>query len=361
MIIQYTRYASLYDIDTHESVTESWADFVRGMSTHLRIPAKDRAPGFGPYALRPPDVACYKHKDGLARTGPHRCDACVPAITLAVFDVDHGTADAVRGCEAALEAAGVARHWYSSYSHMLNRGPAYRLVMPVSEPIAPALWPEVRAGIMARYRIPADAKACSGKSHFYYVPSAPLAAQYPTLTPEAWTRPGNPLAVRSFLRPGYVPPRKRPAVADDEYEFPSEPATPHPPEYVQSLKDRLLAAAARKARNTNPGERKKAEELQRLVRGEPLAGHGDRDNATLRTTGVMAHVLHGESLGTLLALIEPSIEAMIADGSSVTLDAAERGLLTGMRSAHFREEQNRKIMRALDRGINAALGRQTGP
>jgi len=57
---------------------------------HSRIVHKQDAGGFGPYVLHTPEEACLRH--GLVPIDhPHRCDACVKELTLAVFDVDCGT------------------------------------------------------------------------------------------------------------------------------------------------------------------------------------------------------------------------------------------------------------------------------
>ena len=61
----------------------SWADLVAAFAEPLRAPNKTEVPGFGPYVLR--DRACDRPRHPKTA---HRCDVCVDAVSLAVFDVD---------------------------------------------------------------------------------------------------------------------------------------------------------------------------------------------------------------------------------------------------------------------------------
>ena len=72
----------------------SWADLVEAFGAHLRTEDKTSTPGFGPYVLR--DRACDRPKHPKA---PHRCDVCVDALSLAVFDVDSDQAAAFDGVD----------------------------------------------------------------------------------------------------------------------------------------------------------------------------------------------------------------------------------------------------------------------
>ena len=77
----------------------SWADLVEAFGTHLRTEDKTSTPGFGPYGLH--DRVCDRPKHPKA---PHRCDVCVDALSLAVFDVDFFAA----GLLAAAPVVGTA-------------------------------------------------------------------------------------------------------------------------------------------------------------------------------------------------------------------------------------------------------------
>lgn len=338
LMISYTEYRSLYDLDTTQTVTETWEEMVRKFSTHLRLQKKDLAPGFGPYVLKPTEP-CTRHKDRKPRTWPHRCDDSVQEITLAVFDVDVGTQDDIVECALRLNVHNITHLWYTSYSYNPNsERPAFRLVIPLSEPVSPDRWTAVRAGIASKFSVPCDLKQCGGLSHFYYQPSCP-----PDADPIVDSLPGR------FLDPADVPHVAVPATRTrlpslNEWVPPEDPPPGTPIDLAQDL-ERLEA----RYRSLSHGKSKdKALILRRLLDGKELAEHGKRNDTTTIAAGVLASTLPGRPLAVLKALIWPSYQAMVEAGSSLSENELDRMLLTAMRfKAEYdaREEQNRSVLR----------------
>lgn len=350
--MKLTIWPSIYDKDTHQSVDESWEDVQARLSTHIRLQNKDRAWGFGPYALAPPPKPCNRHQDERERYTPHRCDICVESLTLAVFDADTGTPEDISRTETALAALDCARLWYSTHSHRQDK-PSYRLVLPLSKPVAPESWPAFRLGVIRRFEIPCDVNKCSGKSHFYFAPSCrPQEAN-----PVFWTAGGKFLDVDSISLVQPKPKVQFATLAGFDWTPPAEPTAPLD---VFSLRSRVMQRVHSLGRK---GEKDKANALLKMLRGEPLAQKGSRNETTFKVAGTLAWALPGESLGTLLFLLRPSVEAMVAQGSSISLDAVERMLLTAMRSraeATYLERATQQNMSRELEDFRAALFQSAG-
>jgi hypothetical protein len=343
-LYRYTLWTSLFDIDRPTDVCETWEQLTARFSNHAVLGRKDAATGFGPYRLTPPHLRCYKHRDGQPRDHAHRCDGCVAELTLAVFDADAGDDAAVAACRERLADAGVAQHWYSSYSHRYNRGPAYRLILPLDRPVAPGDWPHFRTAVIERYGIPADPRQCAGRSHFYYAPSCPP----PPSSPEVHTAAGRPLAVAEFLAAPRRAPIKPPPLRDD-YEEPDDPPTPVDLEPLRKELRRRLTALQR-----NPAETYKAQLLARLLRGEPLAASGGRNAALLAITGMLAYAIPGEAVDTYCRLMHDSMEAMIAAGTGNTWSDVERMLRGAMRCKYLEDQTKAAIAEMWNKPIAAA-------
>ncbi len=335
----YTKFAGLYDLDTHSQVSQTWPELCADFAQFVRVHRKDKAPGFGPYALRAPDLVCYKHTDGVPRAGPHRCDRCVQSLSFATFDADLGDR---APCDALLDAAGVARLWISSYSYDPAQRPhAFRLLLPLEQPCPHENWPELRAALAAKFAIPADISKCGGLSHFYFVPSCPG-----WIEPVVEARPGKPIDWSAF---GLRPVRRAPtAYVAQQFDPPPEPTEP------VKLKP-LHATLARKADTLrrNPALVHKAELIDRCLAGEPLAAHGSRNQSTLVLAGIVAFALPGQALSTLWRLLETSVEAMIADGSTLTRNDVERMLLSSMSDKHAHDEaKTKRVFQRLEANAN---------
>lgn len=306
--VSLTVWPSLFDIDRYQTVQTSWEEVSGRLTTHLRTPDKARVGGFGPYALVPPPVPCPHHKGGTRAT-PHRCDGCVEALDLAVFDVDAGTLEEVEACDRKL--SGLARCWYSSHSyHPDQTRPSLRLVLPLERPVPAGQWASFRRTLLHRYSIPARADQCSGLSHFYYLPSCPQGVE-----PVAVVESGRWL------------------------EVPDAPPLPHPGRYaldwtpplVQGPVDLAPYHEELKRRARQRKDKDKALLLKRVLEGEPLAEHGARNTTTSRLAGTLAFVFPEAPVEVLVHLLRPSVQAMMAAGSSLTWAEVERMCESGLR------------------------------
>lgn len=316
----YTLWPSIAETVRHTSVTEDWAALARRFSGPPAVVAeKGNAPGFGPYVLKAPGPECG-HRNKY--DGPHRCDACVEAVTLATFDADAGDAAQVAECRRRLAAAGIAAIWCSSYSWPTKE--SWRLILPLDRPVAPEAWPAVRLGLAAKFAIPADLAKCSAASHFYYLPSIAPRGQSAHEILE-----GVPVPTAEFA--GTVVPRAartRRNYSAADYEPPAEPDSP------PDLAPYRAKLRARLKRFKDENEPAKAVVLGRCLAGKALAAQGSRNHTTTVAAGIVAWALHGAPLSVLMRIVEPSVEAMQAEGSSVDMETVERLLLSAMRNRH---------------------------
>jgi hypothetical protein len=336
-MFSYTLWPSLYDLDRHETVTESWSDMVARFTTHTPVVAKVVTPGFSPYTMRPPPTVCYRHKDQVPRSDPHRCDQCVDAVPFLVFDADQGPPD-----ECIERLGDLAQIWYTTYSHSPTK-PAYRLILPLAEPVAGDLYPELRLRVLERFAIPADRVACSGKSHFYFLPAVNPRADFA----RAWATEGRHLnAVGDGLieRARYNVTQPRVAVAAEvPLDFEDRDRLG---EYRAALQSRIAVLSRKKDGAT------RAELLERCLRGAPLAESGSRNTSTLVVCGLMAYALPEASLPALTEILRPSVEAMIAGGSKLTWPKVERMLMSAMRSKAAADQRDREIRNIWKKRLN---------
>jgi hypothetical protein len=345
--VSYTLWPSLYDLDHPYPVKEPWAAFVKRFAVHTPYPDKFHAPGFGPYSLQPPPTPCDRHP-GPPRAGPHRCDRSVAAITAAVFDVDHHATEAsLAWTDGHLQDAGVARLWYSSWSYPTIT--AFRLVLPLSHPVSPAAWPGLRHHLIDAFRIDADPDKCSGASHFYFGPSAPAERIAHAIVDVG---AGGPVDVGGYLVLAPLRRRLAPPVTD-------VPAPHAPDDELDAEEARATLERVLRRWSNAPARGNRAALLRRLLAGEPLAEHGARNVTTLRTAGVVAHLVPEATLEALVEIFRGSLEAMQAEGSKLTEAAVERMLSTALDTARAREAQNARIAGSVGKWSREAALRLT--
>ena len=340
-----TVYPSLFRVAgwTHsfESVQESVQNFLSLLTTHTAIVHKQDAPGFGPYLLHTPTEPCLRH--GLVpMTEPHRCDACVRELTLAVFDVDVGTVEEIEACEDLLVGDGVLHAFYSTFSYRPEaERPSLRLVVGLNKPIPADLWKAWRAAFIHRFAVPAALDKCSAPSHFYYAPSIPVGA---TWEPVAVVHPGRLFPVDSLpvtRRHSFVSPNPKTTDLD---------TSPMPAEKLEEWR-RLLEKKVRRLSRGTATDRDKGEILRRLLAGEPLAEHGSRNQTSTRAAALVLAGWHEGTLGGAMQLFAPSLEAMRAEGSKLDAGTVFRQLS----SAFVKVEASRARRAELDAQLEALL------
>lgn len=315
--------------------TASWADLVEAFGTHLRTEDKTSTPGFGPYILR--DRLCDRQKHPKA---PHRCDACVDALTLAVFDVDCGTYAAVERCDDLL--AGYARLWYSSHSYRPEAPkPSLRLVLPLARPVPAERWSSWRANFIQAFHVPADVRKCGGLSHFYYAPSCP-----PSVEPVAVQHEGP------YFDPEHIPSvayrRLGPTLVDRKPVDPSEPKG----DRLQHIRGRLTQTISGLRRSGKPDAAERRAVLENLLAGRPLAEHGSRNQTTTRVVFDLVRRFEDLTLGECCALIRPSLAAMMFAGSSLT----EQHVTRMYETARFKLEAQREADARIEAILRERLG-----
>lgn len=315
------------------------SDVLSSFTHDHTIATKDANYGFGPYLLEPPEETCYRH--GLIPIDhPHRCDACVRALTMAVFDMDCGTLEEVAACTDRLEADDILFVAYSTFSYRPEADrPSLRLVVFLDEPVPATHWKSWRLGFLTRYGVPADAGKCSAPSHFYYAPAHP-----PGIEPVFVTHLGHPFPTASIpARPGpVISPNPDPSMGMD--------FAPMAPDLLAEWRRLLEKRAARWARG-DERSREKAVIIRRLLAGEALAEHGHRNQTSTRAAALILAAWHEGTIGGALEIFRPSLEAMQKAGSRLD----ERTLSRQLASAFAKVTASRAERARLDAELEEML------
>lgn len=324
-----TKWPGLYAKDDPQPTTfRNLTEMYRTILKHQETPDKFLAEGFSPYVLTP--RPCKKH----ATEEPHRCDAQVDAITLAVFDVDQGTLDDIERCDEALDRDRIERVWYTSYSYPKKE--SWRLILALDEPVPARNWKAFRLILIQKYGIPADRSACSGLSHFYFLPACPPGAER-----DAAYFGGRPVRVASY-----------PIVATsdvldyDEFEDDEEEDDSTPVDMAQ-VRETLKKRAEGLSRSGD----NKGVWLRRALKGEALAEHGERNVAMMKTAGVIMYACPDLPKKAAFEMLKPSLRQMVAAGSSLTEAQVWRMLTTSRNNQRARAERLEEFERRWRAGI----------
>lgn len=324
-----TPYESLFSTHPGQPLNLTWTALVAYLSSYTVLDTKEKAPGFGAHVLGAPQLKATE------LTLPRRSSASVDRVTLFVFDVDIGTFEDIQRTEGLLRDAGQAAHFYSSYSfHPDHPTPPFRLVIPPSRPILKSEYAAARTYLIEHFKIPCDPSKCSSPSHFWFLPSHP-----PGVEPLVQTIEGTPFKLDDVAILGTGPSWTQGSVPVF-FEPPPE-TDPSEPVDLTPLQRRIEKRATRLARE---GDIRKSNYLKRLLLGEALAEHGDRNHATFVTAGSVTWLLPDTPLSHLILLFRPSLEAMISAGSKITESKLERMLLTAMEK---REHETRELEDAM--------------
>ncbi|AGC44565.1 virulence-associated protein E domain-containing protein [Myxococcus stipitatus DSM 14675] len=243
-----------------EDVT--WPQLRALFTTHRRSqcpqsPCPSRCPAKNGPAWSPVDISERRRNEN------------VRAVTLAVFDLDHLTAEQLAPLDE-LERGGYAFALHSTHSH---RPPDYclRLIMPLSRPVLPREWPAVRTAALALLRVPAD-PATKDLSRLYYLPDAPEGAE-----PFAESTDGRPLDVDELLASARA---GLPVTAS-----PSAPSAPMDAASTTTDQHHLGSLLRRHARPENKAL------IGRVLRGQPLAPRGSQDTTLQQLMSTVAFCL----------------------------------------------------------------------
>ena len=316
MKISYTKWPQLTRVRNFETHTSTWDELCDLLSKHTPTDDKQSVPLIGPYTL----------------WSGHRKDESVREVTMAVFDFDFFNGRdpyaALVETQTLLSEAGIAQHWYSTYSHSENHH-AWRLLMPLEQPIPPMQWPSTRKTLLDRFCIAADPSKCGAASHAYFFPSHPIGAEGQFIT-----IPGGPVPPSMCSPPQLVIPK--PTVDLSDWSPPE--GTPADPEtlaaYRKKLHNRLAKLRAK--------EDVRAQWLSNTLACEPIADHGERNPATARVAAMIVFALPEDAtVDSIYEIMRPSVERMIGRGSKLTESSVRRMIVTAMakRERQAREER----------------------
>ncbi len=304
--MRLTDYAGLYLTEPLSATDYTWGALVQRLTQFVEATDKYRVAGFGAHVLKPNST---------------RGVEAVIAVTAAVFDVDAGTVEDVGECERRLRAAGLSAHFYSSHSHTPEK-PALRLVLPLSRDLTPAEYPGIRAHLITTYAIPCKPQQSSDTSRFWFYPSHP-----PGRTPVTETLDGAPVDVDAISATAVPRAAPRPYLAPADFVPPPEPTEAVD---LTPLRERIAKRADSLQHSKDPLCKERGRTLRALLKGEPLAEDGARNETILRVCGSLAFLLPGTPLSVFLTLLRPSLLAMRASDSWRAEPDIERMLLTAM-------------------------------
>jgi hypothetical protein len=214
----------------------------------------------------------------------------VREVSAVVFDLDHLTADTLAGVIDRVEGAALAYVVHSTHSHQPADDCAVRLVLRPNRPITPAEFPQLHAAVKHQLQIPAD-EAAKDLARLYFLPTAPAGG------PEtiAHSEPGGDLDVDAFLSitvPA-APHRSFLARAQELAEY-------APPVPLDASEAYDLDGLRKKLRGKDG--------LKHILKGEPLATTGSRDNTLNHLCSTLAFAVPAATpIPVLLELIRPSV------------------------------------------------------
>lgn len=331
--MQITRYSALFNTAPSETADQSWSEVTHLLSQFVSAPSKFSVGGFGGHVLQPPTRPCTDHTEhgrSVTKADAHRCERCVVSVTLFVFDVDAGTPEDIGECERLLRQSNLAAHFYSSHSHTATK-PALRLVLPPSRAMSSEEYPGLRARLIHDLKIPCKPEQSGDSSRFWFLPS-----HRPGATPIFETLGGNPVDVDALTPLAIRPRRSNPNInplSTTEWSPPPEPP-PGTPFDMRPIREALEGRASRLAKQADAESKQKAVWLRRLLAGEALADHGQRNETTARVCGVTIFALPTYKeipVSIFMNLIRPSLNAMVRAGSKLTEEKVERMFVSALK------------------------------
>lgn len=248
----------------------------------------------------------------VADDGTRRGNASVRAMSLAVLDLDGQESDGIdpdtfTAIVNEVEKSGLACIVYTSHNHSADACKA-RLVFQINRNVWPLEWPILRAHLIRRFNLgprePGNLKSALADmstkdlSRFYFLPSAPEGA--PAF---AGVSEGRPVNVDEVI-------------ATEQNEHLRESAS----QISEQTYSRIAGIAAARQANEEPidldglrnvlrsTQGRNRELIQKVLKGEPLAQVGGRDDALNRTiSAIRFSVPATTSPEALLEILRPSL------------------------------------------------------
>jgi len=250
------------------------------------------------------DVAAWSPVD---LSEPYRLNDNVEAVTLFVGDLDHVPPGAIDGILQKLDGYAYALH--TTHSHAEGDG-AYRVVVPLTEPIPAARWPAARRAIVEALDLPVD-PSCKDLSRFYYLPTRRAGApHFSSIVRGAWLDTSDVLAAADVL----APPARVLKASD-------VPPTPPAPVDLAELRAKLTRVRRSKSQRDDERSKEQAALLGRVLKGEPIGEPGALHQARVRICGMLAyHVPANTPWEAVHEILRASLAATpVADGDTLEL------------------------------------------
>jgi hypothetical protein len=118
---------------------------------------------------------------------------------------------------------------------------------------------------------------------------------------------------------------------------------PVDPEKLQALRVKLRQSVSGLKRSSKPEARIQHQLLEKLLDGEPLAQHGSRNQTMTSTVFHLVRRLGDLNLAEGMALIDPSLTAMMADGSSLNRLTVARMFETAFQKVEVQRQRDEHI------------------
>jgi len=261
---------------TPAAVGLTWDRLVEVLSTHEFVDPDDvECPSCSGSGCRtckdagtvPRKLACEAFSPAYYPEHAGRGNANVEALSLFVADLDDLTeADLEAFVEAAIDR-GWACHVFSTYSAGIKPGIRARALLPLSREVSPEEWGHVWHALNDALGGFSDPK-CKDPARIYFGAYAPVGFEHEAF---AETFPGSPVDVGELLD-GWEPPPPPEPTADRTEN----------PQLERVSRDRLERFARALTRKRDERKAEVGALLLQVVRGEPFAESGARDNTIFR-------------------------------------------------------------------------------
>lgn len=280
MIVTY--YDNAFDT-TPKPVEISWPDFIATIR-HIERPGvtdKRLLPGFSPAEIRP---------------GASRADSNVLRVHFAVIDLDGITSEQLATIVNRLE--GLAALFYTTWSHPKEEPGRWRLrlMVPFTRPVEAAEWRSLWPLLLARFSAPGD-QACKDRSRMYFGPFIEPGTASAHIVSVFEGSPLDPGSLASLV---------------------GSASPPAPITKLESIpRERLqnLAKAWKRSRDETRNHLGLA--LERIVKGEPFAEEGNRDNTLFQLTRDLIRTWPNADPESIAAHFAQSLQVMGPDAPSL--------------------------------------------
>jgi hypothetical protein len=256
-----------------------------------------------------------------------------------VLDLDKATEESIAKVDQALEGLEYVIH--SSHSFTPEGVWAFRIILPLTQPVPAQQWGKFWDGVVSAFEIPVDTH-CRDISRIYFAPSAPEGA--PTFYHHQ---------TGQFLDPELILGQ----VAQSATSAPKVDVThvEQQPIDLSELREGLkkLTKKSSKAKDTSK------ELARKILAGDPLAAPGGRDGSLNAAAGLVVFASPSSApIDALFGLLQPSLCAMDLEPEGFEYWRAE--VMDQLQRARERklevEDQERETFDAIRESVKQAVG-----